>query len=131
MALYGADKHSELLEFCVARLGAQPEQSDVIHDVLAQLAERMIALHKARQAALEELLLDLEGLLGPTQLEQIGPLYTPPRPPKPDDKPTRRSMRPTQPRWRRRGPSWAPWRRAASSCATRSGRSPSRSGSGC
>ena len=65
---------------------AQPEQSDVIHDILAQLAERMIAMHKQRQGALEDLLLDLEGVLAPGQLEQIGRLYTPPRPPKDDDK---------------------------------------------
>jgi hypothetical protein len=48
----------------------------------------MIAMHKQCHGALEDLLLDLEGVLGPGQLEQIGRLYTPPRPPKDDDKDT-------------------------------------------
>jgi hypothetical protein len=46
----------------------------------------MIELHKQRHEALEDLLLDLEGVLAPGQLEQIGRLYTPPRPPKEGDK---------------------------------------------
>ena len=33
-----------------ARLTADPEQSDVIHDLLAHLAERMVAMNKAKQA---------------------------------------------------------------------------------
>ena len=86
VALYATCTLSELLAFCKARLAAQPAQSDVVHDLLAHLAEQMIDLHKQRQSALEDLTLDLEGVLAPGQLAQIGRLYTPPRPPKDDDK---------------------------------------------
>ncbi len=86
VALYATGTLSELLTFCKSRLTAEPEQSDVVHDVLAHLAEQMIDLHKQRQSALEDLMLDLEGVLAPGQLAQIGRLYTPPRPPKGDDK---------------------------------------------
>ncbi|RRR69980.1 MAG: hypothetical protein EI684_14215 [Candidatus Viridilinea halotolerans] len=86
VALYAAGQHAELLHFCKERLAAVPEQSDVVHDILAHLAEQMIALHKERQSALEDLLLDLEGVLAPGLLEQMGRLYTPPRPPQEGDK---------------------------------------------
>jgi Eco57I restriction-modification methylase/TaqI-like C-terminal specificity domain/N-6 DNA Methylase len=86
IALYATGRHGELLAFCTSCLTAEPEQSDVVHDLLAHLAEQMIDLHKQRQSALEDLTLDLEGVLAPGQLEQIGRLYTPPRPPKNDDK---------------------------------------------
>lgn len=86
IALYAAGRHADLLSFCKARLATAPEQSDVVHDILAHLAEQMIDLHKQRQHALEDLLLDLEGVLAPGQLDQLGRLYTPPRPPKDDDK---------------------------------------------
>ena len=86
IALYATGEQSELLAFCKSRLTAEPEQSDVVHDVLAHLAEQMSDLHKQRQSALEDLMLDLEGVLAPGQLAQIGRLYTPPRPPKDDDK---------------------------------------------
>ena len=32
-----------------ARLSAEPEQADVVHDLLAHLAERMIEMHKQKQ----------------------------------------------------------------------------------
>ncbi len=86
VALYATGNHSALLAFCKARLTAEPEQSDVVHDVLAHLAEQMIDLHKQRLSALEDLTLDLEGVLASGQLAQIGRLYTPPRSPKNDDK---------------------------------------------
>ncbi|PDW03542.1 hypothetical protein [Candidatus Viridilinea mediisalina] len=80
-AYYAAERHAELLAFVAARLEAIPEESDVVHDLLAHLAEQMIALHQGRQAALEAFLLDLEGVLPAGQLAQLGRLYTPPRPP--------------------------------------------------
>ncbi len=86
LALYAAQQHADLLHFCKERLAAVPEQSDVVHDILAHLAQQMLDLHKQRHRALEDLLLDLEGVLAPGLLEQMGRLYTPPRPPKDDDK---------------------------------------------
>ena len=84
--LYATGEFSELVAFCKARLAAEPEQSDVVHDILAHLAAQMIDLHQQRQSALEDLILDLEGVLAPDQLDQISRLYTPPRPPKDADK---------------------------------------------
>jgi hypothetical protein len=42
---------------------AGPE-ADVVHDLLAHLAERLIAMHKEKQARVEAFWLDLEGVTG-------------------------------------------------------------------
>ncbi len=42
--------------FVAARLDEEPEQADVVHDLLAHLAERMIEMHKAKQAEVRRLL---------------------------------------------------------------------------
>ncbi len=47
--LYEAGDCDALLGFVEARLAAEPEQADVIHDLLAYLAERMVVLHEQRQ----------------------------------------------------------------------------------
>jgi len=47
------------------------EQSDVVHDLLAQLAERMIEMHKERQARIERFWLDLEGVTQPSVFEAL------------------------------------------------------------
>ncbi|PDW02984.1 Eco57I restriction-modification methylase domain-containing protein [Candidatus Viridilinea mediisalina] len=86
LALYAAGQHTELLHFCKERLAADPEQSDVVHDLLAHLAQQMLDLHTQRAGALEDLLLDLEGVLEPEFLERLARLYTPPRPPPQGDK---------------------------------------------
>jgi hypothetical protein len=39
-----------------ARLSADPEQADVVHDLLAHLAERMIEMHKEKQAEVQAFL---------------------------------------------------------------------------
>ncbi len=49
-ALVAAGNESALLGFVASRLSAQPEESDVVHDLLASLAERMIDLNKRKQA---------------------------------------------------------------------------------
>lgn len=54
------------------------EHSDVVHDLLAYLAEQMINLNKQRQAAVEDFVLDLEGVLKPSDMHKIGRLWTPP-----------------------------------------------------
>ena len=46
---FSAFSDSKLGQWLDARLNAAPEQADVVHDLLAHLAERMIELHKQRQ----------------------------------------------------------------------------------
>lgn len=62
------------------------ERSDVVHDLLAYLAERMTALNKERHTAVEDFVLDLEGVLSASELQRIGRLWTPPGAPKADNK---------------------------------------------
>jgi hypothetical protein len=47
-----------------ARLSAKPEESDVVHDLLAHLAERMIAMNKEKNAEIKGFLRWLEGEIG-------------------------------------------------------------------
>jgi uncharacterized coiled-coil protein SlyX len=49
IALYEAGDHKALRAFTAARLAHDPEQADVVHDLLAHLAEQMMALHRQRQ----------------------------------------------------------------------------------
>jgi hypothetical protein len=46
---FSAFSGSNLGRWLDARLTAEPEQSDVVHDLLAHLAEQMIAMNKERQ----------------------------------------------------------------------------------
>lgn len=82
ITLYKSEQHEELLTFVEARLSTQPEQSDVVRDVLAYLAEQMIALSKQRQQALEDFTLGLEGVLSDADFLKLSRLWTPPHPPK-------------------------------------------------
>ena len=59
------------LAFVAARLKHDPEQADVIHDLLAQLAKRMIAMHKERQTRIEDFWLDLEGVTDADTFEAL------------------------------------------------------------
>jgi hypothetical protein len=63
---------------------AANEHGDVVHDLLAYLAEQMIDLNKRRQAAVEDFMLDLEGALSQADLQKIGRLRTPPPAPRAD-----------------------------------------------
>jgi hypothetical protein len=51
-----------VLGFVEHHLGQQPEQADVVHDLLAYLAEQMIAMNRERQAVTADFWLDLEGV---------------------------------------------------------------------
>ena len=51
-----------LLAFTDDRLAADPEQADVVHDLLAYLAQQMIQMHQRKQTAVEAFWLDLEGV---------------------------------------------------------------------
>ena len=57
------DGSAPLLAFVAEQLAAQPERSDVVHDLLAFLAERMIEGNKAKQAEVKRFLGWLEGKL--------------------------------------------------------------------
>jgi len=46
------------------QLGAEPEESDVVHDLLAHLAERMIEMNKEKNAGIKAFLGFLEGETG-------------------------------------------------------------------
>ncbi|TFH42075.1 MAG: hypothetical protein E4G94_06900, partial [ANME-2 cluster archaeon] len=56
-----ADK---LLDFVAQRLEAQPEESDVVHDLLAYLAECMIEMNKEKNAEIKSFLTFIEGETG-------------------------------------------------------------------
>ena len=77
--LYTTAQHNKLIPFVKARLSEQLEQSDVVHDILAYLAQQMRDLSNERYKLIENLLLDLEGLLTSSQLDTLNRLYTPPR----------------------------------------------------
>jgi len=52
-----------VMEFVSERLTAEPEQADVVHDLLAYLAGQMIEMHKQKQLRVETFWLDLEGVV--------------------------------------------------------------------
>ena len=53
-----------MLDFVGERLAAGPEESDVVHDLLAYLAERMIEMNKEKNAEIIAFLGFLEGEIG-------------------------------------------------------------------
>ncbi len=60
----GAPDNQKILEFIGARLSAAPEESDVVHDLLAYLAERMIEMNKEKNAEIKGFLRWFEGEIG-------------------------------------------------------------------
>ena len=62
---------SPMLGFVAARLEAEPEQADVVHDLLAHLAGQMIAMHKQKQSHVEAFWLDLEGVTDAETFETL------------------------------------------------------------
>ena len=77
-ACYEANKREELLSLVEGCLATEPEQGDVVHDLLVYLAEQMLDLYRRRAQALENFLLALEGALPDTDLQRLGRLWTPP-----------------------------------------------------
>jgi hypothetical protein len=53
-----------LLAFVDIRLAAQPEESDVVHDLLAFLAEQMVEMNKAKNAEIKTFLSFVESEIG-------------------------------------------------------------------
>jgi hypothetical protein len=58
------DSMDRLPDFVGLRLAAEPEESDVVHDILAYLAERMIEMNKEKNAEIKAFLGFLEGEIG-------------------------------------------------------------------
>jgi hypothetical protein len=71
--------YASLSRFAVQHLGLG--RTDVIHDLLAHLAERMIEMHKDKQEHQRAFRLDLAGYLDEKQMKKLNRLYTPKRPP--------------------------------------------------
>jgi hypothetical protein len=59
------------LTFAEECLSADPEQSDVVHDLLAHLAEQMIKMHGQKQKRVEDFWLDLEGITDADTFEAL------------------------------------------------------------
>ncbi|MDP2754030.1 MAG: hypothetical protein Q8P40_06515 [Nitrospirota bacterium] len=57
------------MDLC-ARLSAAPEESDVVHDLLAYMAERMIEMNKEKNAEIKGFLRWFEGEIG-APVEQL------------------------------------------------------------
>lgn len=53
------DSFDAVLAFVVEQLEVKPERADVVHDLLAFLAERMMALNRDKHAVAEQFLADL------------------------------------------------------------------------
>jgi hypothetical protein len=78
-ASFSAFSDSSLGRWLDARLTAEPKpggetagpQSDVVHDLLAHLAERMIEMHEQKQERVEAFWLDLEGVTDPDTFEDL------------------------------------------------------------
>ncbi len=61
-ARYNEGDTDALLAFTAARLAAEPAQADVIHDLLAYLAQQMATLNEQKQQCMDDFTLDLEGI---------------------------------------------------------------------
>ena len=59
---YQQGEDQTVLDFVAERLAQVPEQSDVVHDLLAYLAEQMIAMNKDKLECVSDFWLDLEGI---------------------------------------------------------------------
>lgn len=68
---FSAFSGSPLARWLDERLSAEPEQADVVHDLLAHLAERMIAMHQQKQDRTEAFWLDLEGVTDPDTFKDL------------------------------------------------------------
>jgi hypothetical protein len=84
--LHSAGDDAALLDLTSGCLGAKPERADVIHDILAHLADQMTGMREEIDRCQETFVLDLSGYLDNSQLAKVKRLYTPKRPPEQDAK---------------------------------------------
>jgi hypothetical protein len=71
---------ASLCSFVTRHLGAI--RGDVVHDLLAHMAERMIEMHKEKQGQQRAFRLDLGGYLDERQMKRLNRLYTTKKPPR-------------------------------------------------
>lgn len=72
------DSMDKLLDFVALRLAAEPEESDVVHDLLAYLAEQMIEINKEKNEEIKSFLewfereigVEIDSLTNKTKLKQ-------------------------------------------------------------
>ena len=72
------DSMDKLLDFVALRLAAEPEESDVVHDLLAHLAEQMIEMNKEKNEEIKSFLewfereigVQIDSLTNKTKLKQ-------------------------------------------------------------
>lgn len=72
------DSMDKLLDFVALRLAAEPEESDVVHDLLAHLAEQMIEINKEKNEEIKSFLewfereigVEIDSLTNKTKLKQ-------------------------------------------------------------
>ncbi len=76
--LFQMKRYAKLLTFIDVCLQHQPEQSDVVHDIIGHLGAQIIAFYKQRQTALENFMLGLESILSDEDLHKLSRLWTPP-----------------------------------------------------
>ena len=69
-SLLPKDENGEFLAFQDGASGAE-EKSDVVHDLLAHLAEQMIAMNKTKQARVESFWDDLESVTAPDDFDEL------------------------------------------------------------
>jgi hypothetical protein len=60
-----------VLSFVQVCLSADPEQADVVHDLLTHLAEKMLGMHDQKQERIEAFWLDLEGVTDTDTFEDL------------------------------------------------------------
>jgi hypothetical protein len=72
--------HASVRGFVVQQIEAN--RTDIVHNLLAHLASRMIEMHKDRQEHQRIFRLDLSGYLDEKQMRRLNRLYTPRKPPK-------------------------------------------------
>lgn len=72
IAAYTSGDHAAVLAAVEACLTADPEQADVVHDVLAYLAQQMTTMNVQRHEQLTYFLTDLEGEMAASEWKKLG-----------------------------------------------------------
>lgn len=78
VTLYQKNDEREILALIESCLVHQPEQGDVVHDLLVYLAEQMSELNRQRQEKFANFILDLQSVLTDSDLQKMNRLWTPP-----------------------------------------------------
>ncbi len=68
---YLKEDYACVLGFVEHQLSQEPERADVVHDLLAYLAEQMITMHRQKQQIVKTFWLDLEGEVEAAELAKL------------------------------------------------------------